>query len=104
MATQLVENTQSVTDNPSLAKLQMNKNPLVRLSFMFTNDLFQTWNMITYDIPNAIKNGNTKKALMESFGVLLQGGEIVGGEEDGRPVLIRDFPETVEQFVSAHGV
>ena len=92
IATQLVENTQSVTDNPSLAKLQMNKNPLVRLSFMFTNDLFQTWNMITYDIPNAIKNGNTKKALMESFGVLLQGGVIaflaggwMGDEKDDDP-------------------
>ena len=92
MATQLVENTQSVTDNPSLAKIQMNKNPLVRLSFMFTNDLFQTWNMITYDIPNAIRNGNTKKALMESFGILLQGGVIaflaggwMGDEKDDDP-------------------
>ena len=92
IATQLVENTQSVTDNPSLAKLQMNKNPLVRLSFMFTNDLFQTWNMITYDIPNAIRNGNTKRALMESFGILLQGGVIaflaggwLGDEKDDDP-------------------
>ena len=92
MATQLVENTQSVTDNPSLAKIQMNKNPLVRLSFMFTNDLFQTWNMITYDIPNAIRNGNTKKALIESFGILLQGGVIaflaggwMGDEKDDDP-------------------
>lgn len=92
IATQLVENTQSVTDNPSLSKLQMNKNPLVRLSFMFTNDLFQTWNMITYDIPNAIRNGNTKRALMESFGILLQGGVIaflaggwLGDEKDDDP-------------------
>lgn len=92
IATQLVENTQSVTDNPSLAKLQMNKNPLVRLSFMFTNDLFQTWNMITYDIPNSIRNGNTKRALMESFGILLQGGVIaflaggwLGDEKDDDP-------------------
>ena len=92
IATQLVENTQSVTDNPSLSKLQMNKNPLVRLSFMFTNDLFQTWNMITYDIPNAIRNGNTKRALMESFGILLQGGVIaflaggwMGDEKDDDP-------------------
>ena len=38
------------------------------------------------------------------IGDLLQIRDDVGGEEDGRPVLIRDFPEAVEQFVSAHGV
>lgn len=70
-ATQLVQTTQSITDEPSLSKLQRNKNPLVKIAFMFTNDAFQTWNMLTSDVPNAWKQGNRKKAVMEVSGVLL---------------------------------
>ncbi len=70
-ATQLVQTTQSITDEPSLSKLQRNKNPLVKIAFMFTNDAFQTWNMITSDIPNAFKQGNNKKAIAEISGILL---------------------------------
>ena len=70
-ATQLVQTTQSITDTPSLSQLQRNKNPLVRVAFMFTNDLFQTWNMITGDIPNAWKQGDKKRAIMEVGGIML---------------------------------
>ena len=69
-ATQLVQTTQSITDDPSLSKLQRNKNPLVKIAFMFTNDAFQTWNMITSDIPNAWKQGNRRKAIVEASGIL----------------------------------
>lgn len=69
-ATQLVQTTQSITDEPSLSKLQRNKNPLVKIAFMFTNDAFQTWNLLTSDVPNAWKQGNRKKAVMEVSGVL----------------------------------
>jgi hypothetical protein len=70
-ATQLVQTTQSITDDPSLSKLQRNKNPLVRIAFMFTNDAFQTWNIITKDMPNAWKQGNHRKAILEGSGILL---------------------------------
>ena len=71
----------------------MNKNPLVRLSFMFPpNDLFQTWNMITYDIPNAIRNGNNEEGFDGKLRILLQGGVIaflaggwLGDEKDDDP-------------------
>lgn len=70
-ATQLVQTTQSITDTPSLSQLQRNKNPLVRVAFMFTNDLFQTWNMITGDIPNAWEQGDKKRAFLEVGGIML---------------------------------
>lgn len=69
-ATQLVQTTQSITDDPSLSKLQRDKRPLVKIAFMFTNDAFQTWNMITSDIPNAWKQGNKRKAIVEASGIL----------------------------------
>ena len=70
-ATQLVQTTQSITDDPSLSKLQRDKSPLKRIAFMFTNDAFQTWNIITKDIPNAWEQGNHRKAIMEGSGILL---------------------------------
>ena len=99
-ATQLVQTTQSITDTPSLSQLQRNKNPLVRVAFMFTNDLFQTWNMITGDIPNAWKQGNKKRAIMEVGGIMLSNAILAflaGGwlkdadDEDDENTMFIDF-------------
>lgn len=91
-ATQLVQTTQSITDRPSLSQLQRNQNPLMRVAFMFTNDLFQTWNVICGDAVNAWKQGNKRQAFTEAFGVMLNGailaflaGGWLGDKDDDDP-------------------
>lgn len=57
-ASRLVQRTQSTTLDVSLAPLQRNRKPWARLMFMFSNDLFQMWNIIFGGIPTDYRNKN----------------------------------------------
>ena len=70
-ATQLVQTSQSITDDPSLAKMQRNKNPLWKIAFMFSNDAFQTWNIICGDMKNSWDQGMKAKTFKQLSGILL---------------------------------
>lgn len=99
-ATQLVQTTQSITDTPSLSQLQRNKNPLVRVAFMFTNDLFQTWNTVTRDV-QMFKDKETRgRAIKELLGIALSNAVLAflaGGwlkdddDDDDENTMFLDF-------------
>ena len=99
-ATQLVQTTQSITDTPSLSQLQRNKNPLVRVAFMFTNDLFQTWNTVTRDV-QMFKDKETRgRAIKELLGIALSNAVLAflaGGwlkdddDDDDENTMFADF-------------
>lgn len=90
-ASTLVKSTQSTTDilSQSSAQREMRKNNFKKLLFMFSNDVFNMWNIIYGDIPNAWKNGKTKQAIKMAMGVttsalilaLLKGGWLPDDEE-----------------------
>lgn len=81
-ASRLVQRTQSTTLDVSLAPLQRSRKPLARVMFMFSNDLFQMWNIIFGGIPQDFKNGNIGRAIERLVGVILSvflGAALTGG-------------------------
>ena len=81
-ATDLVNRTMSVTSPISLSEMQSKQNPFTRLMFMFTNDLFQMWNILYSDIPMDFKNKEYGRAFMRFSGVVLSAtilGFLAGG-------------------------
>ncbi len=98
-ATQLVQTSQSITDDPSLAKMQRNKNPLWKIAFMFSNDAFQTWNIICGDMKNAWDQGMKTKTFKQLSGILLSnailaflaGGWLPDEEDEDDNTQLMDF-------------
>lgn len=81
-ATDLVNRTMSVTSPISLSEMQSKQNPFTRLMFMFTNDLFQMWNILYSDIPMDFKNKEYGRAFLRFSGVVLSAtilGFLAGG-------------------------
>lgn len=70
-ATAVVKMTQSISDSYSLSNIQRNRNPFVRAAFMFTNDLFQQWNMLTFGLASDISSRQYGKAFQKVFGITL---------------------------------
>lgn len=98
-ATQLVQTSQSITDDPSLAKMQRNKNPLWKIAFMFSNDAFQTWNIICGDMKNNWDQGMKAKTYKQLCGILLSnailaflaGGWLPDEEDEDDNTQLMDF-------------
>ena len=89
-ASTLVQETMSVGDPISRSRLQESKNPLTRYLFMFTTDIFNTWNILFGDIPNDWKEGNKLRAIKRLGGVIgvaaalamIQGGWLPDDDDD----------------------
>lgn len=64
---------------------------------MFSNQLNQIWNMLAYDIPNDIRNGNIGSAVMTMTGIAL-GGMAMG------LIARKSLPKNVGQAVSDVGL
>ena len=107
-ATDLVNRTMSVTNPISLAALQTNKSPFAREFFLFTNDLFQMWNIMFADIPMDFKNADWGKMFSRFSGVvasaatlaLLAGGWLPDKDDDKDTVFsgqdfLGDFIENI---------
>lgn len=102
-ATDLVKRTMSVSNPENLSQLQRNKNPFMRLTFMFTTDLFQMWNAIWFGIPNDFKNGNKGKAFEKIVGLTLtatalalaKGGFLPDDDDEG----FIDFNQLVKDII-----
>ena len=73
-ATALVKRTQSISSEYDLSQIQRTKNPLTKMVFMFTNDLFQMWNRLALGIPSDIKNKNYWRALEKGLGSVVVAG------------------------------
>lgn len=73
-ASRLVQRTQSTTLDVSLSPLQRNRKPWARLMFMFSNDLFQMWNIIFGGITTDYKNKNWERMWERIAGVALSVG------------------------------
>ena len=103
-ATQLIQTTQSVTDKPSQAPLQAKTDTWSRLTFMFTNDLFQTWNYLEGDIPVAWKNKQWRKVAKLGFSIALSAmamGFFAGGwlpdddDDEDKKFDVKDYARDV---------
>ena len=70
-ATDLVNRTMSVTSPIAMSEAQTGRNPLWRAFFMFTNDLFQMWNVMYADIPMDLRNKEYGKAFSRFGGLAL---------------------------------
>lgn len=73
-ATAFVKRTQSISSEYDLSQIQRNKNPLVKLTFMFTNDLFQMWNRLALGIPSDINSKNYWRAFEKGLGSVMVAG------------------------------
>ena len=73
-ATALVKRTQSISSEYDLSQIQRSKNPLTKMAFMFTNDLFQMWNRLALGIPSDIKNKNYWRAFEKGLGSVMVAG------------------------------
>lgn len=98
-ATDLVNRTLSVTSPLALSQAQSSRNPLLRAFFMFTNDLFQMWNIIFADMRIDIRNGDYAKAFSRFGGAaataavlaLLAGGWLPDQDDDDELFKADDF-------------
>lgn len=98
-ATDLVNRTLSVTSPLALSQAQSSRNPLLRAFFMFTNDLFQMWNIIFADMRIDIRNGDYAKAFSRFGGAaataavlaLLAGGWLPDQDDDDKLFKADDF-------------
>lgn len=99
-ASDLVNRTMSVSNPMSLAAGQASSNPLARAFFMFTNDLFQMWNVMFGDIPLDWRNKNYSRAFSRFGGLaltaaalgLLAGGWLPDDDDDKDKLFsIEDF-------------
>lgn len=89
-ATDLVNRTMSVTSPIAMSEAQTNRNPLWRAFMMFTNDLFQMWNIMFADIPMDFRNKEYGRAFSRFGGValtaaalsLLAGGWLPDDDDD----------------------
>ena len=98
MASDLVNRTMSVTTPISLSEMQSSRNPFARIMFMFTNDLFQMWNIIFADIPMDFRNRDWGRMFQRFAGVVMSAaalGFLAGGwlpdKDDDEPFSIDDF-------------
>ena len=98
-ATDLINRTMSVTNPVSLSEMQSKKGTLQRVYFMFSNDLFQMWNILFGDLPIDIKNKRWGRAFVR-FGELgltaatlglLAGGWLPDKDDDDEPFSLEDF-------------
>lgn len=99
-ASRLVQRTQSTTLDVSLAPLQRSQSPWLRLAFMFSNDLFQMWNIIFGGIFQDYKNRNWGRfferlagvALSVGITALLAGGWLPDKDDDEEEFFsLKDF-------------
>ena len=89
-ASNLVQETMSVGDPVSRSEIQENRNAIVRYMFMFTTDIFNTWNILFGDVPSDWSEGDKLRAVKRVAGVigvsaalaLIQGGWLPEGDDD----------------------
>lgn len=89
-ASEAVQETQSVGDPVSRSPLQASKNPFVRYFFMFTTDIFNTWNILFGDAVSDFREGQIKRGAERIAGflgvctalALIQGGWLPDEDDD----------------------
>lgn len=89
-ASEAVQETQSVGDPVSRSPLQASKNPFVRYFFMFTTDIFNTWNILFGDAVSDFREGQVKRGAERIAGflgvctalALIQGGWLPDEDDD----------------------
>ena len=89
-ASTTVQETMSVGDPISRSQLQEDKNPLLRYLFMFTTDLFNTWNILFGDAISDWKQGDKMRAMKRLGGfvamsaalAIIQGGWLPDDDDD----------------------
>ena len=109
-ASNAVQETMSVSDPISRSQLQESKNPFTRYFFMFTTDLFNTWNILFGDMINDWREGDKMRAIKRLGGVvgvsaalaLIQGGWLPdeSDDEDDRLFGIFDLNGFLGDFSS----
>ena len=111
-ASDLVNRTMSVTNPMSLASAQTSRNPFIRLFFLFSNDLFQMWNVMFGDIPLDWRNGKHMQAF-EKFGglmlaaaalALLSGGWAPDEDDKDKVFSAADFAADLFQNMLGYSV
>ena len=98
-ASNAVQETMSVSDPISRSQLQENRSAIVRLLFMFTTDIFNTWNILFGDAVNDWKEGDKMRAVKRMAGflgataalALIQGGWLPDEDDDDDDLLFNFF-------------
>jgi len=73
-ASQFIAETQSVTNATDLNEIQRNKNPWLRLMFMFSNDTMQHINQVWHDIPYYWKQHDSRRIIGTTVSLALNIG------------------------------
>lgn len=100
-ASELVGRTQSVASPEFLAPAQRQRNPMWRSIILFTNDLFQQWNILFGGARMDLKDGDMLGAVSKIFGSVLNAGVLAllaghflpddDDENDGFGEFLRDM-------------